>query len=1077
MSKALAKVEAALQADQDRVTRRESFAKSVSAVNGAVPAAWNDPAPFEKKTISQVGNRVQHALKFWKRHGKPSALHSQDRALRKLQANYETQLDNFVSKLLTSPSLMARSSKMMRSIFAQLFGDGDAVVPQLGKGAFLHQIAQLVHDLKVATAKICYLDHVQPRFETESRLTAINQSLRSKFKEARTMYLKEVSMFRDEQRARPDPLADIILFYEPLKTLEGEERETVIGVVREVLKVIFEKKPSMAKDFDNAKLLQMLHESENVELKKATETVREKSEEIARLTEFVEHLEQELTNASKPAAETADSKVSQAVSEKQILVLQEQLDDVRTSFYEEQRRATRLEKERETLLLERKELQHALHNENFQKAVLQEDIQRVVEDQRAMRDQVATMRGDNVRMTEVIKEKHVQVNRLQRIIKRLRFAKAVPRGDRIHGVPGDAETYDEDYDEEVERICAEGLSGEADPVGLKELLEESEASERKTAAQLEQALARIADLEVLLKAHAEDLSIRQGQGANLKEPEVEDLTKLAECLGCDTETPAESIPRVCACSNILMHDANFCRRCGAKWSNEQMKTELLDLGFFASVIARIDSKILQARKRLQAAGGGLQASGGGVVNQAPSSCEPASEPAPLKDAELEMKQLRNEIRVLEAQKTQAEAQLLLERIKGVMPRPQSTFPGDGGDEDGCDGAGCDGASCPHKQRLDVYVSYFDSIQALGGQALKKLLKGMDENSRLRGIVRDLRGSMDYAVSVCDAEIQDARRAVQDAQDAHQASSPSMNDGKRSGAGTEPQAELEPQENAESKELDEPSLIRAELRKCCEHRERSLIKVKRSLNSVQEDPAFWPGSNAHSSAKESSGQALLLERTLKELRKEHTNQQLAPSFLPSRPESARNEHLARTIQTLDVDMADKASRHDVFAAAPSGTSHGGKLVAKPAFVSPALGSSSGPWELTMAGHRVTSVPEASHLHLGGSGATSVLEASHLSTPQFLTPASIPSPKRGPNSASPSLEVTSSRSVTPTHNARTTALPPTARPSSQTQVASSLSTSPPPTTKIWPPSTARPSTSTGRSVRKGQFDPLQAGKMHR
>lgn len=66
-------------------------------------------------------------------------------------------------------------------------------------------------------------------------------ALKAQLRELRSEYLKEIATLRDLVRQRDDPLeqlADLRYFYEPLHCLDVSERDFMISLLREVLKMM-----------------------------------------------------------------------------------------------------------------------------------------------------------------------------------------------------------------------------------------------------------------------------------------------------------------------------------------------------------------------------------------------------------------------------------------------------------------------------------------------------------------------------------------------------------------------------------------------------------------------------------------------------------------------------------------------------------------------------------------------------------------------------------------------------------------------------------------------------------------------
>jgi len=157
------------------------------------------------------------------------------------------------------------------------------------------------HGAKAGVAGAAWTGFVQPLLDELERVKHQTEALQRKFCSARTEYLREVSALRDEVRVRGDPESclnhrstDVTFFYEPLDALSIEEKDFVMKIVTEKLKMIFETNAKVAKTLDFGQVSQLEGLFVASEARHLKEALVQRQKESFDLHDQVRRLQREL---------------------------------------------------------------------------------------------------------------------------------------------------------------------------------------------------------------------------------------------------------------------------------------------------------------------------------------------------------------------------------------------------------------------------------------------------------------------------------------------------------------------------------------------------------------------------------------------------------------------------------------------------------------------------------------------------------------------------------------------------------------------------------------------------------------
>jgi len=252
----------------------------------------NDVSSSRAKGRWQLAHRVK-CLRSFMLKAVPSQPSGQCVAANELKRDASYQ--QFIQQVLSSRDLMKDTTVFRRELLTPpLQGD------DLDQQHLLNIATKVVHEVKVSTAHACWLEHLTPaRTELES-VCKKHRNLDAKFKETRMMYLQEISLLRDQKRIRGDPgrdlsTQDVKWFYEPTKTLTEEEREYLLIVLHEKLKMMFDANPSVTRMYDFGQIDRILQETHSDELEKSR-TV------LGNMRDRVKVLEKQVASQAKQCA-------------------------------------------------------------------------------------------------------------------------------------------------------------------------------------------------------------------------------------------------------------------------------------------------------------------------------------------------------------------------------------------------------------------------------------------------------------------------------------------------------------------------------------------------------------------------------------------------------------------------------------------------------------------------------------------------------------------------------------------------------------------------------------------------------
>eukprot|EP00931_Biecheleriopsis_adriatica_P017658 TRINITY_DN12581_c0_g1_i7.p1 TRINITY_DN12581_c0_g1~~TRINITY_DN12581_c0_g1_i7.p1 ORF type:complete len:1004 (+),score=250.22 TRINITY_DN12581_c0_g1_i7:63-3074(+) len=782
MASSVQRVEAALRADEQRVLRRQATAAESAIVRGALPFEWDeDKADGGSKTshsdisVSAKLQRVVNRMVAVNRLGQqPGVKHSYLSSWSNLARFKGVTSDNhqlFIGSVLGSPQLMAQSARSMQSLHSFFFppeAEAASGAPQqLNRSALLHEIAKVVHEVKVSTAHTCWFDVVQSLQDTK----------------ARSSYLEELSQLRDAVRVRGDPLNertfDVVYQFEPLNTLEDGEKKFMLSVVRELMKMMVETNPKVVKTFDFGQVERLMSQVESKEVTDLRALVKKQKLEIDQMQSVIQQMEAaEVKKRYDSGAISAETGPSSASYEQMITLLEEQLQDLRRQLWELQTEAKKTSAELEVTKDEREELAYGLQEEENQKVLLQEEVDHMKESCSKLETSKRELETKLDKLKDDLKQSERNVKRLRKIADRRK------KSD---------EATDADYLEE--HMGAE----------LTEKLSEMEQERDSAAKDLDKLEKRVGELQALLSEHAAHLFRRPPEEAA---DDVADLVDYADNLGCPTLKTHSKKVRACRCGNVLVEDAIFCRKCGTEWHDEAyFSQDSEDVIALATTISTLEAKLKEVETTLNArarefegqpsprgAGGTVHADTGAVEAEPGShSADDGGEnisdgstqrkssvklprnwrPIQLEASDdqgtstavtsstdtitveqkkmqwhLERMALQLRMDELHRQKLGAEARLLVKRAKAA-----------------CDGAGvykdgfqqhesaetgghlCDKENCPYAQELASVKLCLQAVRGLCSQMGKKLKLVAGENLQLSEALQSMQNSLESASQV------------------------------------------------------------------------------------------------------------------------------------------------------------------------------------------------------------------------------------------------------------------------------------------------------------------------------------------
>eukprot|EP00931_Biecheleriopsis_adriatica_P017653 TRINITY_DN12581_c0_g1_i2.p1 TRINITY_DN12581_c0_g1~~TRINITY_DN12581_c0_g1_i2.p1 ORF type:complete len:1010 (+),score=222.01 TRINITY_DN12581_c0_g1_i2:63-3092(+) len=591
MASSVQRVEAALRADEQRVLRRQATAAESAIVRGALPFEWDeDKADGGSKTshsdisVSAKLQRVVNRMVAVNRLGQqPGVKHSYLSSWSNLARFKGVTSDNhqlFIGSVLGSPQLMAQSARSMQSLHSFFFppeAEAASGAPQqLNRSALLHEIAKVVHEVKVSTAHTCWFDVVQSLQDTKAEMYKNLEELKEQFHQARSSYLEELSQLRDAVRVRGDPLNertfDVVYQFEPLNTLEDGEKKFMLSVVRELMKMMVETNPKVVKTFDFGQVERLMSQVESKEVTDLRALVKKQKLEIDQMQSVIQQMEAaEVKKRYDSGAISAETGPSSASYEQMITLLEEQLQDLRRQLWELQTEAKKTSAELEVTKDEREELAYGLQEEENQKVLLQEEVDHMKESCSKLETSKRELETKLDKLKDDLKQSERNVKRLRKIADRRK------KSD---------EATDADYLEE--HMGAE----------LTEKLSEMEQERDSAAKDLDKLEKRVGELQALLSEHAAQSFRRSAEEAV---DDVDDLVDYADNLLCPGLKTYSKKVRACRCGNVLVEDAIFCRKCGTEWHEEdysqQDSVDVIDL---AATVSTLEDQLKEAEATLSA---------------------------------------------------------------------------------------------------------------------------------------------------------------------------------------------------------------------------------------------------------------------------------------------------------------------------------------------------------------------------------------------------------------------------------------------------------------------------------------------
>lgn len=756
----LKRVEDALLADQKRELKRQETQAATAIMEGAggaLPFALQDcpserlPADILKHRVSTVTSLNRMRLLGVKR-GDAQSWHSQAKFLPPTSDKHSS----FLGAVLGSAQLMAQSARLMRGVYSCCFTeDSEETSQELDKGQILKEVANAVHSAKTCTAHTCWHDHVKPLQEKQVELRESYETIKQQFTRARQDYLTEISALRDAARIRGDPAGtgDIIYQYEPLNTLTADEKKFMLDMTRELLKMMVETNPRVAKTFDFGQVERLMSQVEKSEVTKLKQVIDKRNAEIKQLNETLRQMELQVFKNRGRTSDASPSGATEEHYEKMIKMLEDQLEDVRNERWRIQCELNASTKELGPLQQENDELSRGLEEADHEKILAQDEIKRLYTAQDEMASKVKTLTQERSRLRETIKENCTRIERLRSIAAK---RKSVASKDSLADVSLD--------DDPVELNLGEKA---VDKVVEEAKLAEQEANKGQDAAiqAYEKLDARRKELETLLQDHLEDISVRVVERV---EEEAIDLKEYAESLGCQVVTSGRHNRRVCRCANVLMTDARFCRKCGGEWTDEtNAATQNLSVSNIAAQISALEEKISKAEKKLGNSQHQLSSAPdkGMSLRRRPKPLADPDNPEPAEELDIQQHMtLQQEVNELQRQKLTAEASLLVERCSeitkgsGLFEDMQSEQTSSSSEHM------CDGLKCQYYHELQATKSILAAVRALCSQMSGKLQSAATQNVQMSRAMVSMQRTVQAAEKAVAGHVVDGAGAVDDVLD-------------------------------------------------------------------------------------------------------------------------------------------------------------------------------------------------------------------------------------------------------------------------------------------------------------------------
>eukprot|EP00931_Biecheleriopsis_adriatica_P017660 TRINITY_DN12581_c0_g1_i9.p1 TRINITY_DN12581_c0_g1~~TRINITY_DN12581_c0_g1_i9.p1 ORF type:complete len:1177 (+),score=222.87 TRINITY_DN12581_c0_g1_i9:63-3593(+) len=578
MASSVQRVEAALRADVQRSRKRQLTAAQVIVRSArAFESDEEDDAEglkFSHSAAARLQKRVHllGTVKILANKGVTfKHLSSWKNVGFKCATSEKHQL--FIGSILGSPRLMAQSARSMRSMHSYFFPpEPEAVsgVPeQLNRSALLHEIARVVHEVKVTTAHTCWFDVVKSLQDTKAEMIQNLEEIKGKFNQARTSYLEELSQLRDAVRVRSDPLDDrsfdVVYQFEPLNVLTDREKKFMVSVVREVMKMMVEKNP-----IELGQVERLMSQVEGNEVTELRALVTKQKLEIDQMRSAILQMESaDMKKRYDQPATSAVSGPSSASYQQMLALLEEQLQDLRSELWNSQTEAKNASAELDCLKAEREELSYGLQHQENQKVLLQEEVDQMNESLKKLETSNRELEKKLDKAKADLKESKSDVKRLRKMADRRKKTDEAMHAD--YPEEQTAELTEKLCDMEQQRDCA---------------LKDVEKLEK-----------RVGEMQALLSEHAAQSFRRSAEEAV---DDVDDLVDYADNLLCPGLKTYSKKVRACRCGNVLVEDAIFCRKCGTEWDEEADFQQDEDVDILVMAIQTLEEQMKEVEATLSA---------------------------------------------------------------------------------------------------------------------------------------------------------------------------------------------------------------------------------------------------------------------------------------------------------------------------------------------------------------------------------------------------------------------------------------------------------------------------------------------
>eukprot|EP00746_Dinoflagellata_sp_MGD_P007657 gnl/MRDRNA2_/MRDRNA2_115204_c0_seq1.p1 gnl/MRDRNA2_/MRDRNA2_115204_c0~~gnl/MRDRNA2_/MRDRNA2_115204_c0_seq1.p1 ORF type:complete len:1174 (-),score=290.35 gnl/MRDRNA2_/MRDRNA2_115204_c0_seq1:3-3524(-) len=304
--------------------------------------------------------------------------------------------EKFLSKILWTVPLMQKSSRLFVSLRKCVFPETkEGQEATLDPAAVLSAQVTNLHKMKYCTARICWKEVLALTTKMET-LQAAHDVLKETHRKMQRQYLKEISDDRDAKRQRGDPEAglntgstDIIMFYEPLQFCEPEWQQAIFEIVKEKLKMIFDKNPGLESTVCTGQLTAMKALVESNQITQMKEIIKRLKDENTELKFRIADLERnfrKLKGGTQPEKNSEGVMAMDAELQKkchEVLKLKKELAEAekgRSTAQDRLKETAAILAERDALLHESEikvhDLQTEIENLNADKAQLIHKLER-----------------------------------------------------------------------------------------------------------------------------------------------------------------------------------------------------------------------------------------------------------------------------------------------------------------------------------------------------------------------------------------------------------------------------------------------------------------------------------------------------------------------------------------------------------------------------------------------------------------------------------------------------------------------------------------------------------------------------